>query len=147
MADGVARLYVSVFFPDGVFDLCVEVVCPCEDEEEVGEPVEVSEERGAYVALACEGHYVPFCAAAYGACHMRLCGWDCSAWQDECVGFGDLGVEGVYAFFEVFDVFGCEPGGFGLCVGFGHRGQVCSDVEEFVLDVPQLGLYGSGRVG
>ena len=73
VADGVARLYVSVFFPDGVFDLCVEVVCPCEDEEEVGEPVDVSEERGAYVALACEGHYVPFCAAAYGACHMRLC--------------------------------------------------------------------------
>lgn len=127
-----------------VFDLCVEVVCPGQDEEEIGEAVDVSEERGADVALACEGHYVPFGPAAYGACDVRLCGCDGASGEDEGVGLGDLGVEGVYAFFEVFDVIGGEAGGFGLGVRGGLCGQVCSDVEEFVLYVAQLCLYGYG---
>lgn len=142
--DGVGRVYVSVFFPDVVFDLRVEVVCPGQDEEEIGEAVDVFEERGADVAFAGERHYVPFGPAAYGACHMRLGGGDCAAGQDERVGLGDLGVEGVYAFLEVFDVFGSEPVGFGLGVRGGLGGQVCADVEEFVLYVPQLCLYGYG---
>lgn len=141
------RPFVSVFFPDEVFDMCVEVVCPGQDEEVVGEAVDVFEERGADVVFAGERHYEPFGAAAYRAGHMGLGGGDGAAGQDECVRLGDLGVEGVYAFLEVFDVFGGEPGGFGPGVRGRLGGQVCADVEEFVLYVPQLGLHGCGGVG
>lgn len=87
-----------------------------------------------------------FGSPAYRAGYVCLRGRHGASWQYEGVGFGDFGVEGVDGFFDVFDVLGAESLGFGLCAREWSGGQVCSDVEEFVLYVAELCLYGCGGV-
>lgn len=85
-----------------------------------------------------------FGAAADGACYMGLCCGGASAGEDECALGRVLLVDGVNPAFECGDVFVAEAAGWLGGVG---GGEVCADVEEFVLDDVYLAAYFVGDLG
>lgn len=68
--------------------LCVVVAGAFQDEEVVGEAVDVFCECGSDVSVPAKAYDVAFGPAAYGACYVRLCGCYGAAGQDNDLSLG-----------------------------------------------------------
>lgn len=127
------------------------VVVASEDEEEVGEAVDIGYYKWTDVFLVGEGEDSAFGTAAYGAAYVCVGRFGRSAGQDELVDFGHTAVEGVDCALYFFLVGGGESEWLGLGVGgSGSCGEVAAYVEEGVLNFEQQCcdlFWGYGECG
>src|SRR5581483_928047 len=121
---------VLVLAPVDVFASRVAIDHAAQDEQQIGEAVEVALPERGHLFRAGEAHHPALRAAAHGACDMAQRRGARSAGQDELFQRRQLCVEAVEQLFQAQDVRLADA-------AVTRNAELAPEVEEFVLDVGQ----------
>ena len=122
----------AILVPKNLFNLVVDVVEACKNEEIVAQTVEVCQHVLVHIVLVGESHNAAFAAACHGAANLRTRRDAAATGKHKIAERWQFGVEQVYLMLDVgYIVFVMSHF---LCAWSGLGGEIRSDVEEFVLN-------------